>query len=167
MALHTRKLTPADQPQWRALRLEALERYPLSFLTTFEDQSRRSAQDDRAGLTSGNWYGFFDDRDMVAQAAMFRPSPSTTTAHRCVLGAFYVMQTHHGTETAQAFLGDLIGMARKAGRLQIELVVAENNARAIRFYERNGFERTGREPRAVIVDGVAHDDFCYVLMLDR
>lgn len=159
-------LTPADQPNWRRLRLEALESYPAAFLTTAGEQRARPASVDRAALSGGNWRGLYHEREMIGIGALI-PMQQEACAHRMQIGAFYVVEAHWGSGAAQVFLDALITKARKRGAGQLELSVAADNPRAIRFYERNGFERYGTQPRAVILDGVAQDDFFYVRMLDR
>ncbi|WP_245626915.1 GNAT family N-acetyltransferase [Aestuariivita boseongensis] len=164
--METRILTPADQPQWREIRLEALERFPEAFLTTADEQRRRAASDDRAQLAQGRWRGLFHGQDLIGIGALI-PMAYAAAAHRFEIGALYVSEVHWGTDAAQSFLNALEAEARQKGALQLELSVAANNPRAIRFYERNGFERMGIQPRAIIVDGVGQDDFFYVKMLDR
>ena len=70
MTFHLRVLTPADQPKWRALRLEALERNPAAFLTTAEEQRNRPASEDSIDLLTradvglvldGTGFSFFED----------------------------------------------------------------------------------------------------------
>ena len=165
MILDVRPLTPADQPVWRELRLEALERHPSAFLTTADEQRRRAAADDRAQLAQGRWRGLFEQDQIVGLSALI-PLSYAAAAHRFEIGAFYVTERLWGGEAADTMLHALETEARQKGGLQLELSVAADNPRAIRFYERNGFERYGTQPRAIIVDGVAQDDFFYVKMLD-
>ena len=158
-------LTPADQQAWRAVRLEALTRFPEAFLTTAEEQRARPASEDRASLAQGNWRGLTDDDDLAAIAALI-PMRYAAAAHRFEIGALYVKEDHWGSGAAQALLDALTDEARGRGALQLELSVAASNPRAIRFYERNGYVRYGTQPRAILMDGQGQDDFFYVRMLD-
>lgn len=166
MIHEVRALTPADQPHWRTLRLEALERFPEAFLTTAAEQRRRPASDDRAKLAQGRWRGLFKADTLIGQAALTSMAYSAA-AHRFEISAFYVTEAQWGTGAAQSFLNALEAEALQKGARQLELSVAGTNPRAIRFYERNGFERYGTQPRAIMIDGVGQDDFFYVKMLDR
>ena len=166
MITETRILTPADQPQWRQLRLEALERFPQAFLTTAEEQRTRAASDDRAQLAQGRWRGLFHEGELIGLGALI-PMAYAAASHRFEVGALYVSERFWGTDAAQSFLDDLEAEARQKGALQLELSVAASNPRAIRFYERNGYKRFGTLPRAILVDGAGQDDFFYVKMLDR
>lgn len=166
MTFAMRALTPADQPSWRALRLEALELFPHAFLTTADEQHRRPASDDRAQLAQGRWRGLMNDDELIGLAALL-PMLHEAAAHRFEIGGFYVTEAYWGTDAAQSFMDRLENEAQEKGALQLELSVASNNPRAIRFYERNGFEKFGTQPRAMILDGTDMDDFFYVKMLDR
>lgn len=166
MITDMRVLTPADQPHWRAMRLEALERFPEAFLITASEQRNRAASEDRAMLAKGTWRGLFHDDTLIGIAALSQMKYAAG-AHRFELGSFHIREAFWGSGVAQQFLDALIAEARQKGGLQVELSVAAHNPRAIRFYERNGFERFGTQPRAIILDGAAQDDFFYVKMLDR
>ena len=157
MTLTVRTLGPADHAVWRALRLEALERYPLCFLTRAEEQRARTEDQDRAMLEAGTWFGAFDGDEMIGQAALI-PVRAEAARHRAEIGAFYITESRHGTPAAQVLLDTLVDLARDRGADQLELFVAQVNPRAIRFYERNGFARYGTLPRGIIVDGVTYDD---------
>ncbi len=166
MITETRVLTPADQPQWRRVRLEALKTFPQAFLTTADEQRRRAASDDRAQLAQGRWRGLFQGDELIGIGALI-PMIYAAAAHRFEIGALYVREPFWGTEAAQSFLTALEAEAQQKDVLQLELSVAANNPRAIRFYERNGYKRYGTQPRAILVDGEGQDDFFYVKMLDR
>ncbi|MEP4197913.1 MAG: GNAT family N-acetyltransferase [Aliishimia sp.] len=166
MDLTVRVLTPADQPAWRNLRLEALAQFPEAFLMTHDEQRGRPAADDRAMLAQGTWRGLYDGSDLVGMAAVLRQNYATAR-HRAELGALYVSLRLWGQGAAQQFLDALEQELRTKAALQIELSVAVSNDRAIRFYERNGYTRFGIQPRAVIVDGVPTDDAFYVKLLDQ
>ncbi len=166
MTLSVRVLGAGDQPVWRALRIEALDRFPTAFLTTGAEQRARSSTADIAMLEQGAWRGLFSGRDLIGQAALL-PMAYAAARHRMEIGGFYVTPDHQGAGAAQILLEALEGEAASHGALQLELSVAADNARAIRFYERNGFERFGTQPRAIIFEGEPQDDYYYVKFLDR
>lgn len=161
-----RALCADDQPAWRAMRVEALRRFPSAFLTTVEEQQARSGEADRDMLAQGRWRGLFRDADMAAQSALL-PMIKPAARHRFEIGGFYVSPAHHGTGAADDLMNAMAEDARQNGGLQLELSVAADNLRAIRFYERHGFERFGTLPRAMSFDGQLVDDYFYVRFLDR
>jgi ribosomal protein S18 acetylase RimI-like enzyme len=63
-------------------------------------------------------------------------------------------------------LREIEAIAEELGLVQIELHVNADNARAIRFYRREGFDPIGRIPRALRHDGRDHDELLMVRRLD-
>ncbi len=164
MTATVRPLGPDDHAAWRALRLEALQTYPSAFLTTYAEQLARPPEDERAMLAQGNWCGLFADGGMIGQGAVLRLTHAACQ-HRAEIGAFYVARAYQGAGLAVPLLEGLVERARSIGVDQLELSVEAGNQQAIRFYERNGFQRFGTQPRAVVLNGVAHDDCFYVRFL--
>lgn len=63
-------------------------------------------------------------------------------------------------------LKEAVRLSKELGFYQLELGVFEDNARAIHLYEKNGFEKTGRIPRAFrLKDGTFYDEIQMVLTL--
>lgn len=63
---------------------------------------------------------------------------------------------------------EIVDAARKIGYSQVELGVYADNGRAIRLYEKQGFETTGRIPRAFRMgDGSFCDELMMVKFLDK
>lgn len=59
------------------------------------------------------------------------------------LSKVYVMPEQHGRGTAQALMDASVAAARDTGAVSLWLGVNDENARANRFYEKNGFEIVG------------------------
>jgi len=79
----------------------------------------------------------------------------------------YVAPEHRGHGIADRLLEAAIEHARSIeGVLQLHLQAVSSNLAAIRSYERAGFVRWGRMPRADIIDGQSLDNDFMVLMLD-
>ena len=72
----------------------------------------------------------------VAGALRFRPT--------CELSKLYVTRDQHGTGTARTLMSRALDEARALGSAGIWLGTNEANARALRFYEKSGFEVVGR-----------------------
>ncbi len=152
-----RTLSGADQPEWRRLRLEALELYPQNFITTAQDVRDRAIEEDIAGLERGNWRGIFEGAQLIGMAALI-PMHYASAAHRAEIGAFYVTPAQHGSGAARQIMDALEAEARAQGIWQLELFVAETNPRGLRFYERHGFVRQGLLPNAAFIEGVMTSD---------
>ncbi|NER59413.1 GNAT family N-acetyltransferase [Pseudomonas sp. MAFF212428] len=72
--------------------------------------------------------------DTAAQALGIEAADRLPELSRC-----YVLAEHHGKGAAQRLLDDTLAQFDGA----IRLTVNEQNARAIRFYQRNGFRQVG------------------------
>ncbi|QUJ76667.1 GNAT family N-acetyltransferase [Sulfitobacter albidus] len=165
MTCEIRRLTGADVALWRDLRLEALRIFPANFLTTLAEEEKRSDADRVRMLEARQVFGLFLEGAAAGTAAL-DPEPAPATAHRVTLNAFYVRPAFHGGPGARALLAHVIQVASAQGFVQLELCVAADNTRAIRFYEREGFTVWGRLPRSVRLVDSYQDDLFMLRPLD-
>ncbi|WP_374947040.1 GNAT family N-acetyltransferase [Agreia sp.] len=93
---------------------------------------------------------------VVSQALTTRPSIE--------LSKFYVMPGHHGQGVAADLMAETLTLSRRRGAAAVWLGVNEENARANRFYEKNGFVRVGT--KRFLVGDTYEDDFVRELVLD-
>ncbi|MEX0278479.1 MAG: N-acetyltransferase family protein [Ruegeria sp.] len=162
--IRTRELTSTDLDLWRTLRLEGARLYPEAFLLSSEESSAFPKDVDMRSLDLGGRFGAFDGEKPVGIAALNRQSISRCR-HRGSVGPFYVRRSAQGGGAARALMNALIDFARANGVWQLELSVAADNPRAIRFYEGFGFAHFGVFPNAVLMPDGAQDDRFYVLDL--
>ncbi len=161
-----RLLGVEDLREWRRIRAEGLQLFPTAFLTTLAEERARPDSEVVAMLAQRVVFGAFDGDRLVGTAALDPVAGAAAAAHRVALNAVYVSPDHHGRGTAERLMQAALDRAVRDGRLQVELHVAGDNGRAIRFYERAGFLRHGVLPRAARIDGVFVDDLYYVRHLD-
>ncbi len=166
MTFEIRTLGPEDLADWRSIRLEALETVPEAFLTTYAEERARTDEDVADFLTAGTIRGAFAKAELAAVVA-FIPHKRTACRHRAEIGAFYARPDHRRAAVSRVLFDCVIQEARERDFLQLELYVAEDNTRAIRFYERYGFKWQGRVPRAVRLGDRWQDDHFYVLTLTQ
>lgn len=166
ICLECRKLLSADAEDFKDLRIEGARAFPEAFLLTVEEAEQSDLDELRKAMEGGTLWGLFDAAKMIGFAGLAQ-RPWATARHRAGIGPFYVTSSYHGTGAAQTLIDAVADHAKSLGVLQLELWVWDGNTRAIRFYERNGFERSGVMPRAVIIDGKGRDDFFYIRALDR
>jgi RimJ/RimL family protein N-acetyltransferase len=76
-----------------------------------------------------------------------------------------VLEEFGGRGVGTALLARGMKWAEKAGITRLELTVMAHNERAIRLYERMGFEREGIRRRALRVDGEWVDELFMALLL--
>ena len=96
------------------------------------------------------------DGDVAGFAAWYRPEPSATK-----LDKLYVLPRHHGAGAGRALIEHVVGVARNAGCERLTLNVNRDNAKAIRAYERSGFEIRERGDFP-IGEGFVMEDFIMV-----
>jgi ribosomal protein S18 acetylase RimI-like enzyme len=86
-----------------------------------------------------------------------------TTRPSIELSKFYVMPGHHGQGVATELMTESLNAARRRGASAVWLGVNEENGRANRFYEKNGFARVGT--KHFLVGDNYEDDFVRELVL--
>lgn len=159
------------EASWK-LRLRALRDHPDAFGQPYDDAVALSAAE--VQRTFETFWDFRDNRTFIALSASDELVGMTGVArhyrtrerHRMDIWGVYVAPEHRGQGLADRLLATAIDHARtREGVLQLHLQVVSSNLAAIRSYERAGFVRWGRMPRADIVDGRALDSDFMVLML--
>jgi ribosomal protein S18 acetylase RimI-like enzyme len=166
--VNVRKLGPSDAEAFQAVRLQALREDPIAFASSYEEErdlplatiaERLVATDDRAIV------GAFDGPLLVGLAAWHREE-MRKLHHKGFVWGVFVKDTHRGQGLARRLLEAVIALARRAdGILLLNLTAYADNRRAIALYESLGFVIYGREPAAICVDGLLHDDVHMALRL--
>lgn len=166
--VHVRKLGPSDAEAFQAVRLQALREDPIAFASSYEEErdlalatiaERLVATDDRAIV------GAFDGPLLVGLAAWHREE-MRKLQHKGFVWGVFVKDSHRGQGLARRLLEAVIALARRAdGILLLNLTAYADNRRAIALYESLGFVIYGREPAAICVDGLLHDDVHMALRL--
>ena len=90
---------------------------------------------------SHGWLAFRDELPVGAVTSFHAPDQPDDETH---LVAMWVASHARGGGVADRLVQTLLDHARGVGRRRVTLDVAADNARAIGFYERVGFTRTGR-----------------------
>jgi len=160
-----RRLDASDIEEFKYLRLMSLEIEPENYASTHSEWAALSDDDWRGYLTGSAIFAGFEADAPVALAGLV-PQSRARMAHRASLGMVFVVPERRGSAIAGEIMGHVLDFARAEGLLQIELVVHSGNARAVRFYERLGFERYGLLPRGFRDAGGYVDDLLMVLTLD-
>jgi ribosomal protein S18 acetylase RimI-like enzyme len=79
--------------------------------------------------------------------------------HKGFVWGVFVAPSHRGRGLARRLLEAVIALARNAeGIRQLNLTAYAANQAAVALYESLGFTVYGREPAAICVDGMLHDD---------
>jgi RimJ/RimL family protein N-acetyltransferase len=157
-------LTPDHAEPWQALRMEGARDFPKGFLVTPEEAAAATPEWVRARLAGQSYRGVFAD-DVLIGFCGYHRNPFARTRHRAEVGPFFVTARAQGSGAAQILMAGVIAQARSDGLVRLELYVDTENARAIAFYERQGFERIATHPDSVRINGQPTDDFFYILRL--
>jgi predicted GNAT family acetyltransferase len=147
------RVTIADAARMRALRLEMLADSPLAFLETLAQAASRSHADYRRRISqaaAGNQLAQFvaDPGGRLighAGGTVLPEEPRTT-----VVFAVYITPASRGSGVLAELVDTVAEWSVAAGRPELMLEVVVGNHRAVRAYERLGFEDTGvRVPHPV------------------
>ncbi len=156
MKIEVRRLIEADAEMFRAIRLEALERHPETFQSTYESAADLPLDAFKQRLRQYALFGGFLDGKLRGFVG-FYPLKNPKISHKGILWGMYVAEEARGTGLAQAMVEAVASHAR--GQVeQIILSVIASNERAKRFYEKMGFEPYGFERRALKIDGRYYDE---------
>lgn len=147
MPMTFRKLLPQESLLYRALRLACLEKEPVHFGSTFEEESKIVKLKYESFI---EWkpedhfmFGAFDDRALVGIAGFDRLDRQRTR-HRGNVEQVYVDGDHRGQNIALRLMKGLIDEAFKLEDVeQLQLGVAAGNQAAINLYLKLGFRAYG------------------------
>jgi len=168
MGYRIRETAPSDAEALKALRFAALQRYPIVYGTTVEEESRLNDSDWLRRATPSPTETFFvaeTDTGALVALAGIRSDGKTKTGHRAELWGVYVEPEWERQGIGDALVRASIGWARAHGIGRITLCVWDINHGAIRLYQRHGFVVYGFDEDAVRVDGVRYDDYLMHLRL--
>jgi GNAT superfamily N-acetyltransferase len=139
-ARNVRRAAVGDEGLLRSLRLEALTLAPDAFGSTYERELARTVADWRRWLSPGVVFLLEDAhgaRGLVAAA--HDPADPVIVE----LMAMWVQPGARGSGGADALVQAVFDWTRSGGATAVRLQVMQDNLRARRFYERNGFTLTG------------------------
>ncbi|WP_321797880.1 GNAT family N-acetyltransferase [Caballeronia sp. J97] len=161
-----RRLTPADAPAFRDIRLEGLQRHPESFGAAYDDERAQALDWFRARIADHAVFGGYSSDGALAGVAGLLVPPGEKVRHKGILWGMYVRESARGAGLAAALVDTVLAHARGIVD-EIKLEVAPDNLAAIRLYRAAGFVEYAREPRALKIDGAYHDSVFMTLVFGR
>ncbi len=141
------RLRAKDAERFLNLRLQALGSDPLAYRFNAQDDADIGLVAWRARLEREYVVVAEVEKDWLAVGGIARYSGKLLT-HKALLWGMYAVPQARGSGAADAIMHAMLGFSAKHVR-QVQLTVMSDNARAIRFYERHGFETYAVEPQAV------------------
>lgn len=163
--LNVRAVTIDDVAAYRDLHRYGLIEAPLAFVETPDEDAAREDSVVAAMLLRGDGWGVFE-ADRLVGKLVIDSLPYACLTHTRWLHAVYVHPDARGRGAADRLLATAIEHARSNGALRVALCVNAQNAPASKFYERHGFELTGRVPGGIKVGGTLVDDLLMTRTLD-
>ncbi len=164
-AVNIRRLTAADAPVYRVLRLSALADTPQAFGASYKDEAARPLEMIARrldGEPTNCVFGAFAGSDLVGTAGFIVPNDAAKSRHKGLLVGVHVAPSHRSRSIGRALVGTVIDHARQHVVL-LQAAVGADNAPALSLYESLGFRHYGLERKALLVDGVYIDEALIVL----
>ena len=156
-----RRLEPADAALYREIRLDALQKNPEAFGSTFEKESAQPLSWFEAAIGRAD---IFDGRLMGI--AGFAAQEGAKHAHKGLLWAMYVRSAARKSGLGKILVAAVLDHARGCVEM-VQLTVVSENEAARRLYEAMGFVAYGHEKRALKHDGRYYDEVLMVKFLDE
>ena len=169
MNIHYRKLLPADSKSYREIRLDALQRFPENFGSSYEAESLKPklAFEIVIEQQTGNNFiiGAFDGDKLIGICG-FAQENGPKIQHRGLIIQMYIQPDYQGKKLGQQLLQATIGAAFKIPEVeQLALGVISHNRSAAKIYEQAGFTEFGMQPHYIkIGDKYLHQR---LMLLDR
>lgn len=163
-----RRLTSPDAQIYRTLRLAGLADSPTAFASSHAEEAawplavyaeRLAQRPDRGS------FGAFDGGALVGVVTLGRED-RPKAAHKAHIWGLYVDPSARRQGVARALLEAALGLARTVpGLRRVNVSLNAANEPARRLYLALGFEAYAREPEALAVDGIFHDELHMSLAL--
>lgn len=159
--MYVRRLLPADLRSFRAVRLAALLDEPTAFGASYDEEAALADEVIAGRLEQRpdrGVFGAFEGENLVGIVTLARET-MLKLRHKGMIFGMYVAPAARGKGVGRALLANALEFAQAVpGLLQVNLAVNAGNRAAIALYESMGFETYGREPGAMLIDGVLHDE---------
>lgn len=156
-----RRLVPADAEAFQALRLAGLLHRPEAFGSTWEEEKDLPIAKVRTRLDvrpDAGVFGAFADGALIGMVGLGRET-GPKFSHKGFIWGMYVDPAAAGRGVGRALLEAALALARsQPGLRHLTLHANAANRPAISLYQSLGFVEIGREPGAMRVGNVFHDE---------
>lgn len=91
------------------------------------------------GITMADkyYFGFFDDRELVAIIDLIDGYPKPEIAY---IGFFMMNLQYQGKQIGTAIVGEVIDYLQSIGKIAVRLAIDKGNPQSSHFWKKNGFE---------------------------
>lgn len=147
---HIRRLVAADAADYRDLRLEALERRPEAFSSSYVEDRGLPVARYAAALGEHMVFGGFRGDRLEGALALWRPS-FVGSRHRAEIIGFYIRDGVPVSTLADRLVDAAVrGAGADVECLQARVTTDDNDMMLV--FRRNEFETVGTEPRVFKLD---------------
>ncbi|MEI4803939.1 GNAT family N-acetyltransferase [Bacillus sp. NPDC077411] len=164
-----RMLTEVDAESYWDLRLEALQKNPEAYVTTYEEAIKKEEpiQEVIKNLQGEHSYTFgaFDENNKLVGIVTLLTESRAVLRHKGHIVGMYVSAQSRGRGYARNLIYESVKEAKKLNIEQIGLSVVSDNMAAKKLYHSIGFESYGVEKRALKMDEVYRDEEYMVLFI--
>jgi ribosomal protein S18 acetylase RimI-like enzyme len=161
-----RRLISADAAALQSLRLAALRESPASFSSSYEEECETplaTIEQNLATESGRTTFGAFAGSELVGMVGVGR-EPERKLVHKGFVRSMYVAPAHRGKGLGRQLLQEALSFASSMKGLRlVTLSVTADNEQAVALYESAGFKAFGREPDALLVNEILHDEMHMVL----
>ncbi len=165
--MEIRQLNSMDAGQYQNLRLEALQKDPEAFASSYEEEKEYTLETYADRLKSENvfTYGAFENDKLCGVVTLVRET-KRKTRHKVTIFAMYVSPEIRKMGVGKRLMEAAIEKAKQMGGVeQITLTVVSTNESAKKLYHLYGFETFGLEKRSEKIDQTYYDEEYMVLFL--
>jgi GNAT superfamily N-acetyltransferase len=146
------------------VRLEAVQNCPVAFTTDIERDAKVDWVE-RIENPDGQIFLAYAGDKSIGMAGIYRGN-SSKTKHTAGIWGVYVSADHRRAGIAKAFFDAAIAWAKANEIIIVKLGVAVENIPAYTFYKNYGFVDYGREPKAIRVGKVLHDEYLMAMEIN-
>jgi RimJ/RimL family protein N-acetyltransferase len=157
-----RELRQNDAADFAQLLIQLSCETPYTLLSEVENRALASTQPERTRQlieAPGQQVLVAADNAVLIGFVALSQGGFEKNRHACSLMTG-VLRDYWRQGVASALLQRALRWVEQRGISRVELTVMENNAPAIRFYRKFGFQREGVKRNALIVDGAAVNEIC-------
>ncbi|OIK09712.1 GNAT family N-acetyltransferase [Bacillus sp. MUM 116] len=165
--MEIRQLNPNDAKQYQKLRLEGLQKDPVAFASSYEEEKEYTIETYTNRLKSPEVYTFgaFENEQLFGIVTLVRETKQKTR-HKANIFAMYVSSEKRGRGMARSLMEAVIQKAKELGGVeQINLTVVSTNETAKKLYYSCGFKTFGLEKNSEKVGKTYYDEEYMVLFL--
>lgn len=141
-----RRLLPADASVYKEIRLEALQRNPEAFGSSYEREAPNDLQWFADRLDGSHMLGAFVDGELVGTVGV--AVQSGKRSHIGFVWGMFVRESARGQGIGRALVSAVLDVARDEVEI-VELTVVSENFAARRLYESFGFCQYGLEKKSL------------------